>query len=223
MHARDIPVLGGLIDSVVVYAATLGRIARHPFGFVRTIPFDDPQEPARAFKFIGAGIALAYLILSPALSKHGFAVGELLFGVLVLLRLLLIAVIYHAAFLVVGSRRPVMTSLILASYINGIYFPFFMATVLPAYLVMGPQSYFDPLAERLLTPQQVRDLDAPLVGGAQIMFLVGYPFFYSLTTYWWAKAYGTKIWLSASLLLVTLGLAALANLYVFPYVIRPFL
>ena len=223
VHARDIPVLGGLIDSVLVFAATLGRIVRHPFGFVRTIAFDDPHEPARAFKFIGAGIALAYLILTPALSRHGFAVGELVFGVVVLLRLLLIAVVYHAAFLVAGYRRPVMTSLILASYINGIYFPFFMATVLPAYLVMGPHSYFDPLAGRLLSPQQIQDLDAPLVRGAQIMFLVGYLFFYALTAYWWAKAYGTKIWLSAALLLVTLALAALANLYILPFAIRPLL
>lgn len=223
MHARDIPVVGGLIDTALDFVSTVGRIARHPFGFVCKLAFDDPEEVRRAFKFIGAGIAFAYLILSPALSQHGFAIGELLFGCVVLLRLLLIVLIYHAAFLLAGYRRPVMTSLILGSYINGIYFPFFMATMLPAYLVIGPHVYFDPLAERLLTPSQVQALDAPLVRAAQIAFLVGYPFFYALATYWWAKAYGARIWISALLLLATLVLAALANVYALPHAIRPFL
>jgi len=223
MHARDIPVVGGLIDTALDFVSALGRIARHPFGFVHTLAFDDPDEMRRALKFIGAGIAFAYLIISPALNRHGFAIGELMFGVIVLLRLLVVGLLYHAAFLIVGYRRPVATTLILGSYINGIYFPFFMTVMLPAYLIIGPQPFFDPLAQPALTPQQVQALDAPLVRFAQIAFFVVYPFFYAVVTYWWAKAYNARIWISAVLLLVALVLTALVNTYIFPFAIRPLL
>jgi hypothetical protein len=222
MHARDIPVVGGLVDTALDFISALARIARHPFGFVHTLAFDD-TELRRALKFIGAGIAFAYLIISPALNRHGFAVGELLFGIIVLIRLLAVGLLYHLTFLVVGYRKPVTTTLILGSYLNGVYFPFFMAVMLPAYLIMGPQSYFDPLVQQALTPQQVQALDAPLVRVAQIAFLVGYPFFYAVATYWWGKAYGAKLWLSAVLLLVALVLTALVNVYIFPHAIRLFL
>lgn len=223
MHARDIPVLGGLFDAVIIFAYTLGRIVRHPFGFVHEIRFDDPEEPRRAFKFVGAGIAFGYLLISPALSKHSFEVSEFLFGVLVLIRLLLLAVIYHAAFLVVGYQRPIKTSLILASYINGVYFPFFMAVMAPGYLAIGPQYYFDALGDRALTPEQLSALDDPLVQAAVMLFLVAFPLFYALTSFWWAKAYGAKVWMSAVLLFATIVLAGLANLYILPLVVRPFL
>jgi hypothetical protein len=88
LQARDIPVLGELLDAIVICVSTLARIVRHPFGFVHEISFDDPDETRRAFKFLGAGIAFGYLLLSPALRKHSFEVSELLFGVLVLFRLL---------------------------------------------------------------------------------------------------------------------------------------
>jgi hypothetical protein len=223
MHARDIPVVGGLLDTVLVFSETLARIARHPFGFVHTIPFDDPQEPRRAFKFIGAGIALAYLILTPAMSRHGYQVGELLFGAVVLLRLLLVVLLYHLAFLVVGCRRPAMTSLILGAYINGLYFPFFIAVMLPAYLVIGPQPYFDPLFQPQLTPQQLAALDEPLVRIAQIAFFIGYPIFFAVAAYWWAKAFGTRLWVSVVLLLMVIVTAAMANIHVFSHLLRPFL
>lgn len=223
MHARDIPVVGGLLDTAFVFFETLARIARHPFGFVHTIPFNDPEEPRRAFKFIGAGIALAYLILTPALSRHGYQVGELLFGAVVLLRLLLVVMLYHLAFVVVGCRRPVMTSLVLGSYINGLYFPFFIAVMLPAYLVIGPQHYFDLMFQPQLTPQQVAALDEPLVRIAQVAFLVGYSFFFAVAADWWAKAFGARIWVSVALLLVVIVVAALANIHVFSHLLRPLL
>ena len=219
MHARDIPVLGDLIDAAFIFAVTLGRIGRHPFGFVHAISFDGPMAPRRAFKFIGAGIAFAYLIISPALSKHSFEISELRFGVVVLLRLLLVTAIYHAAFLIVGYRRPITTSLILSSYINGVYFPFFMATMLPGYLAIGPQYYFEPLGGAL-TPEQVSALDHPLVLSAQVLLLVAYPFFFALASYWWATAYGTRVWLSAVLLFAAIILAGLGNLYAIPLVTR---
>lgn len=221
MHARDIPVLGDLIEATVLFATTLIRIGQHPFGFVHAISFEDPVATRRAFKFIGAGIAFAYLIISPALSKHNFELSEFRFGIVVLLRLLLVTAIYHAAFLFVGYRRPITTSLILSSYINGVYFPFFMATMLPGYLAIGPRYYFEPLEQ--LTPAQVSALEHPLVLSAQVLFLAGYPFFFALASYWWAAAYGTKIWLSAALLFAAVILAGVANLYVIPLVTRAFL
>jgi hypothetical protein len=221
MHARDIPVLGDLIDAAVVFAITLIRIGRHPFGFVHSVCFDNAIATRRAFKFIGAGIAVAYMIISPALSKHGFEVSELRFGIIVLLRLLLVTALYHAAFLVVVYRRPITTSLILSSYINGVYFPFFMATMLPGYLAIGPRYYFEPLEQ--LTPAQVSALEDPLVLSAQVLFLAGYPLFFALASYWWATAYGTKVWLSAALLIAAVIFAGAANLYVIPLVTRPFL
>jgi hypothetical protein len=221
MHARDVPVLGDLIDAAVIFTTTLIRIGRNPFGFVHAICFDDPVATRRAFKFIGAGIAFAYMIISPALSKHNFEVSELRFGIVVLLRLLLVTAIYHAAFLVVGYRRPITTSLVLSSYINGVYFPFFMATMLPGYLAIGPKFYFEPLEQ--LAPAQVTALEHPLVLSAQALFFAGYPFFFALASYWWATAYCTKVWLSAALLLAAVVLAGLANLYVIPLVTRLFL
>lgn len=223
MHARDIPVVGGILDAVADFGSTLARIARQPFGFVHTIGFGDPREAQRAFRFIGAAIAFAYVIFSPALTRHGSDVSELLFGLFVLLRLLLILVIYHAAFLIVGCRQPMMTTLILGSYINGIYFPFFMAVMLPAYLVVGPEAYFNPLVQHSLTAQQIQDLDTPLVRTAQFALFAAFPFFYTLTAYWWAKAYGVRTWLSAVLLLVSLALAAVANVYFLPSLVRPLL
>jgi hypothetical protein len=222
MHARDIPVLGDLIDASVIFVVTLGRIGRHPFGFVHGISFDDPMAPKRAFKFIGAGIALAYLIISPAMSKHSFEVSEFRFGLVVLLRLLLVTAIYHTAFFIVGYRRPTTTSLILSSYINGVYFPFFMATMLPGYLAIGPRYYFDPLGGAL-TPEQLSALDHPLVVSAQVLLLVTYPFFFALASYWWATAYGTRVWHSAVLLFTAIIIAGLGNLYILPMVTRPFL
>ena len=216
MNARDIPVFGGLFDTLIILAVTLRRIARHPFGFVHEIRFDDPEEMSRAFKFIGAGIAVGYLLISPALSKHTFQINELLFGALVLFRLSLIAIIYHIAFLLAGCRRPIKTSLILASYINGIYFPFFMAVMLPLYLAIGPDSYFGKLP-RGSSAEAVFRLDDPLSISALLVFLVVYPWFYSLTTYWWAKAYGSSLWLSALLLLLSLVIAGVANLYIAPW------
>ena len=52
MDARDIPALGGLLDTVIVYVSTLGRFLRRPFGFVDGIRFDDPEELKRASKFL---------------------------------------------------------------------------------------------------------------------------------------------------------------------------
>ena len=219
MRARDIPVLGDLIDSAVVYATTLARIARHPFGFVHTIAFDDPQALRRAFKFIGAAIALGYLIIGPALTRHGLDVGELRFGVVILLRLLLITALYHAAFFVLGYRQPIAKSLILSSYINGVYFPIFMTAMLPGLLAAGPQSFFEPLSQG---PAQLNVEEQPLVGLGNLLLLVAYPFFFAVASTWWAKAFGAKVWLSAALLLASVILAGLGNLYVLPWVTRLF-
>jgi hypothetical protein len=217
MHAGDIPVLGGLIDSAVVYATTLARIVRHPFGFVHTIAFDAPDALRRAFKFIGAAIALGYLIIGPALTRHDFDMGELRFGLVVLLRLLLITAIYHAAFLVLGYRRPVSKSLILSSYVNGAYFPIFMAAILPDLMALGPQAFFEPFSERpgQLTVEQ----HLPVLLG-YLLLLAAYPLFFAITSYWWAKAFGARVWLSAVLLLASVALAGIGNLYVLPWVTR---
>jgi hypothetical protein len=223
MQARDIPVLGGLLDAIIIFASTLTRIIRHPFGFVHEISFEDPEETRRAFKFLGAGIAFGYLLLSPALRKHSFEVSEFLFGVLVLFRLLLVAVIYHAAFLVVGHRRPIKTSLILGSYINGVYFPFFMAVMLPGYMAIGPQYYFDALNDRAFTTEQISALEDPLVLPALLLFFLAFPIFYAVTCRWWASAYGANVWMSALLLFTAIAVAGLANFYILSPVVRPFL
>jgi hypothetical protein len=222
MHARDIPVVGDLIDSALVYTNTLPQIVRHPFGFVHSIAFDDPETPRRAFKFIGAAIALGYLIVGPALTRHGFEVGELRFGIVILLRLLLVTALYHAAFLVAGYRQPFTKSLVLSSYINGVYFPLFMAIMLPGLLAGGPQSFFEPLGQAL-TPEQLSAGEQSVAALAYLLFLAVYPFFFAITSYWWAKAFGAKMWLSAALLLVAVILAGLGNFYVLPSVTRLFI
>ena len=222
MHARDIPVLGGLIDSVIVYLTTLWQIVRHPFGFVHGIAFDDPDALRRAFKFIGAAIALAYLLIAPALTKHGFGVSQLRFGVVVLLRLSLVTAIYHAAFFIVGCRQPIAKSLILSSYLNGVYFPLFMATMLPGLLAGGPQNFFEPL-RRAQTPEELSAQNDPLVVSALALLLVVYPFFFAVASYWWARTFGARTWMSAALLLAAIVLAGLGNLYVLPQVTRLFI
>ena len=222
MHVRDIPVLGDVINSAIVYVTTLARIVRHPFGFVHTLAFDDPEALKRAFKFIGAAIALAYLIIAPALTRHDLDMGELRFGVLILLRLALITALYHAAFLIVGYRQPFAKSLILSSYINGVYFPLFMAAMLPAHLVFGPQSYFEPLSAGD-TPADASVLELAAVALGYLLVIVVYPLFFAITSYWWAKAFNARIWLSVALLVVALVLAGVGNLYVLPLVTRLFL
>ena len=221
MHARDIPIVGEVIDGAMVFAVTTAQVARHPFRFVCAIAFDDPAETKRAFKFLGAGIALAYLILWPAMSRHGFEVSEFRFGVLVLLRLLLVTVIYHALFWVAGYRRPVTTSLIVSSYINGLYFPLFMAAMLPGYLVIGPQYYFDPMGPPL-TAEQLAALGHPLVAVAQLALLAAYLFFFALAAHWWAVAFGARVWLSAILLVAAVVVAGVINIQVLPIVTRLF-
>jgi hypothetical protein len=221
VHARDIPVVGGLIDTLVVYAVTLARIARHPFGFVHAIAFDDPEALRGAFKFLGAAIALAYLILTPALTRHGFAVSQLRFGVVVLLRLSLVTALYHALFFATGHRQPVAKSLILSSYVNGVYFPLFMAAMLPGLLAAGPQGFFEPLG-RALTPEELAAQSDPLVGVTLILLLLVYPVFFAIASYWWAKAFGARTWVSAALLLTAVVLAGIGNLYVLPLVTRLF-
>jgi hypothetical protein len=37
VHARDLPVVGDVVDSAIVFATTMPRIVRHPFGFVHRI------------------------------------------------------------------------------------------------------------------------------------------------------------------------------------------
>jgi hypothetical protein len=222
MHVRDIPVLGDVIDSAIAYVTTLARIVRHPFGFVHGIAFDDPEALKRAFKFIGAAIALAYVIIAPALTRHDFDVGELRFGVVVLLRLALVTALYHAAFFILGYRQPIGRSLILSSYINGVYFPIFMAAMLPILLAAGPQSFFDPLGQTP-TPEALSASEDPLVVLATLLLLAVYPFFFAVASYWWAKAFNAKTWLSAALLLGAVVLAGVGNLYALPLVTRLFL
>jgi hypothetical protein len=217
MHVRDIPVLGGLVDSGVVYVTTLVRIARHPFAFVHTIAFDDPDALRRAFKFVGAAIALGYLIIGPALTRHGFDMGELRFGIVVLLRLLLITALYHAAFFAVGYRQPIVKSLILSSYINGVYFPFFMTAMLPGLLAAGPQSFFEPLSQ---VSGQIPAEEQPLVALGYLLLLAAYPFFFAVTSAWWAAAFGARVRLSAALLLASVIVAGLGNFYVMPSITR---
>jgi hypothetical protein len=217
MHARDIPILGGLIDTVVVFATTSAGIVRHPFAYVHGIAFTDPEALKRAFKFIGAAIALTYLIMTPALVRHGFDVGELQFGALVLMRLAMITVLYHAAFLAVGYRQPLTKSLILSSYLNGVYVPLHTAALLPAYLHFGPHAFFKPLSQGV-TPADASILEVVVVLLGFLLVFVAYPLCLAVATYWWAKAYNARLWLSALLLLVTLVLAGLGNFYVLPWV-----
>jgi hypothetical protein len=222
MHARDIPVVGGLLDAAILYGGTLARIARHPFRFVHSIAFAEPEEPRRALKFLGAAIAFGYLIMSPALARHGFKASQMQFGVVVLLRLALITGLYHVAFLVAGYRQPVAKSLILSSYINGVYFPLLMAIMLPGYLAVGPHSFFDPLSG----PSTPEDLAAaqqdPAVLAALTVLLVAYPFFFAVTSTWWARAFAANIWVSAALLVAAVLLAGLGNTYVMPLITRLF-
>lgn len=222
MHVRDIPILGGLIDTGVVFATTAVGIVRHPFAYVHGIAFDDPEALKRAFKFIGAAIALAYLIMTPALVRHGFDVGELQFGILVLMRLAMITVLYHAAFLAVGYRQPLAKSLILSSYLNGVYLPLHTAALLPGQLLFGPHAFFRPLSEGV-TPVGASILEIVVVLLGILVVLVAYPLCLAVASYWWAKAYNAKVWLSAILLLATLVLAGLGNFYVLPWVTQLFL
>ncbi|HWE17942.1 MAG TPA: hypothetical protein VG758_12290, partial [Hyphomicrobiaceae bacterium] len=198
------------------------RIVRHPFGFVHRIAFDDPEALKRAFKFIGAAIALAYLIFAPALTRHAFDVGELQFGVVTLLRLAVITVLYHAAFFVLGYRQPITKSLILSSYLNGVYFPIYMTATLPGFLVFGPQAYFEPLSAGVARDDaSLTELAAVLSG--YLLVLVAYPLCLAVASYWWAKAFNARVWLSTALLLVAIALAGLANFYVLPMATRLFL
>ncbi len=222
MNARDIPVLGDLCNSVIEFVTTLRRIAPHPFAFVHTISFDDPEELKRAFKFIGAGIALAYLVITPALSKYDRGVNEFLFGSLVLFRILLVVVIYHLVFLIIGRRQPFKKSLILGSYINGIYFPFLIAAMLPILLVVGPDSVFDAQSKVEYKTEQTPTFNDWLSLLSLLIIMTAVPLFYAVTSYWWAKVYETKIWLSAVLLFVAVFLAWLANYYIISPLMRPF-
>jgi hypothetical protein len=217
MHLRDIPILGGLIDTGVVFATTSVGIVRRPFAYVHGIAFDDPEALKRALKFIGAAVAVTYLIMTPALVKHGFDVGELQFGALVLMRLAMITVLYHAAFLAVGYRQPLTKSLILSSYLNGVYVPLHTAALLPAYLHFGPHAFFKPLSQGV-TPADASILEVVVVLLGFLLVFVAYPLCLAVATYWWAKAYNARIWLSALLLLATLVLAGLGNFYVLPWV-----
>jgi hypothetical protein len=221
MHARDIPVVGRLIDAAIVYGGTLARIARHPFRFVHGIAFDEPEEPRRALKFLGAAIAFGYLIMTPALARHGFKASQMQFGVVVLLRLALVTGLYHVAFLVAGYRQPIAKSLTLSSYINGVYFPLFMAIMLPGYLAIGPQSFFDPQSPS--TPEALAAAEQdPVVLAALAVLLVAYPFFFAVASTWWARAFGASIWVSAALLVAAVLFAGVANTYVMPWITRLF-
>jgi hypothetical protein len=221
VHARDLPVVGDVVDSVIVFATTVPRIVRHPFGFVHSIAFDDPEALKRAFKFIGAAIALSYLIFAPALTRHRFDVGELQFGVVTLLRLAVITVLYHAAFFVLGYRQPITKSLILSSYLNGVYFPIYMAAMLPAFLLFGPHAFFKPLSDGV-TPTDASLLEITAVLAGYLLVLVAYPLCLAVASYWWAKAFNARVWLSTALLLVAIVLAGLANFYVLPMATRLF-
>lgn len=221
MHVRDLPVIGEMIDAALVYVSTLWRIVQRPFAFVHTIDFASDEERRRALKFLGAAIPLGYVIFSPALRQHAFAMGEILFGVIALLRFLLIVVLYHCAFWLVRARRPLWTSLVLGAYINGLYFPFVIATMLPGFLAIGPQFYFGSRSE--LTPAQTAALEEPLVLAAFLVFCAGFVFFFVLASRWWAVAYGASTWLSATLLAAMLVVAGLANTYVTPLMLRVWL
>ena len=98
-----------------------------------------------------------------------------------------------------------------------------MVVMVPGYLAIGPQHFFGSLNDQELTPAQNAALEDPLVGLAFLLFLAAYPFFFALASCWWAKAFGTTVWKSAALLLVSIVLAGLVNFYVVPPAVRPFL
>jgi hypothetical protein len=220
MRVRDIPGIGRLIDSAVLYLTTLAKIARHPFRFADGIAFDDPEARRRAFRFLGTAIALAYLIVLPALARHGFDVGRLRFSVVVLLRLGLVTVLYHAAFLVAGYRQPLTKSLILSSYVNGVYFPLFMAAMLPGFLAAGPHGFFDPLGGTLAPGELAAGDELPVAAALALLLFVAYPFFFAVASVWWARAFGARTAVSAALLLAAVLLAGLGNFYVLPWITR---
>jgi hypothetical protein len=65
----DIPIIGGLFQSVITYARQTAFIARRPFAFARQTNFTDQQELNQSMKYLFAGVVVRYLIHIPAFIK----------------------------------------------------------------------------------------------------------------------------------------------------------
>jgi hypothetical protein len=114
---EDIPIIGGALQSFSVYFSRSAKILRNPFGFARSIDFEDRVELKKAEKFLFAAIITSYLICIPAFLKHkSDDISQPLFIFSQFLRMAVVIAILHILLKVLGSRKPLRSTFVAYCY-----------------------------------------------------------------------------------------------------------
>jgi hypothetical protein len=141
-QVADIPIVGGLLDSLALYFRQTTQIVGHPLRFARALSVEERQQPKRALSFFIAGLVVTYLICIPAFIRHGSDVSQSLFIISMCLRLALLISIIHLTLKMLGSKEPLISTFIGYFYMAGLFIPLVILASLPVVIEVGPAVVF---------------------------------------------------------------------------------
>src|SRR5262245_37296794 len=119
----DVPIIGGLFQSVMIYARQTAFIMRRPFAFARQTNFTDQQELMQSMRYLFAGIVVCYLIHIPTFIKYDTDISQGLFLIFQFLKMFLMFLCIHLFLRLLGSKQPVRATIVTQSYVNGFFVP----------------------------------------------------------------------------------------------------
>ena len=206
----DVPIIGGLFQSVITYARQTAFIARRPFAFARQTNFTDQQELKQSINYLFASILVCYLIHIPTFIKYETDMSQALFVIFQFLRMFLAFLCIHPFLHLFGSKQPVRVTIVTQSYLNGFFVPIGQLLSLPLILAAGPALLlggFDTNPE-IMRKMQIAYTD-PLVQISQVAFFALNLWGLFIAVLWYERSHnmGKLRVIVASILGVSLGLA----------------
>lgn len=208
----DVPIIGGLFQSVIIYAKQTAFIARRPFAFARKTNFTDQQELKRSLNYLCAGIVVCYLIHIPTFVKHDTDMSQGLFLIFQFLRMFLLFLCVHIFLRLLGSKQPVRTTIVTQSYVNGFFVPIGQLFSLPLVLAAGPTLLFGGF-ETSTNPEIQRNIQIaysePIVQFSQAAFFALNLWGLCVVTSWYSQSHKMRKLrvIVASILGVSFGFA----------------
>jgi hypothetical protein len=171
----EVPVFGGILQSFKLYFSRSAQIIRNPLRFARSIDFSNKDEIKKAWNYIFASIAIAYIICIPALLIHkNDDISSSIFLIAQFLRMSLMTIIIHYVLVYLGSKRPLKDTFIAYTYIFGFLLPFIIFISMPAIIAMGLPAAFGKIDPDFQLMSYVKPEYVSIVNvSATIFMLVG--------------------------------------------------